>query len=69
MKLTTIRMSQKTWEAVQEEAEMLGVSATEFIREATIFRLGYRWAQRMDDDHIVERMRAIDRRAFNPDRF
>lgn len=62
MKLTTIRISQASWDAIQEEAKTLDISAAEFIRESVIFRLGYRWAKRADDDHVIQRLREIDRR-------
>lgn len=59
MKLVSLRMSEASWEAIQDEARLIGVSASEFMRESAFFRLGYRWAQRMDDDQLADRLRAI----------
>jgi Ribbon-helix-helix protein, copG family len=56
MKIVSIRMSEGVWEALQDEAARCGVSASEFIREAAVFRLGYLWASRMDNDGIAQRM-------------
>lgn len=59
MKIVSLRMSEDTWESIQTEAMHAGISASEFIREAAILRLGYRWAARIDDDEIAVRMRAL----------
>jgi hypothetical protein len=65
MKLVSMRMSEDTWAAIQHESEIAGVSASEFIREAAIFRLAYRWAQRADDDEIARQLRKLG--AMPPD--
>jgi hypothetical protein len=36
-----IRMEDSLWDAATEEAERQGMSTSEFLREATMFRLGY----------------------------
>lgn len=59
MKLVSLRMSEDAWLAIQAEAKLAGVSASEFIREAAWFRLGYRWARRMDDDELAQRLQRI----------
>jgi hypothetical protein len=59
MKSINIRMSESAWEAVQAEARREGVSASEFVRESVFFRLGYRFAKRMDDDELVQRLARI----------
>jgi hypothetical protein len=59
MRLVSLRISHSGWEAIQHEARRSGVSASEFLREAAYFRLGYRWAQRMADDELAARLRGI----------
>jgi hypothetical protein len=59
MKIVSIRMSEDIWEAVQDEAIRAGVSASEFIREAAIIRMAYRWGTRDGDDEIIARLRAL----------
>jgi hypothetical protein len=57
MKIVSIRMAEETWEAIQDEATAMGISASEFVREAAIFRLGYRWGGREELDVVIERLR------------
>jgi hypothetical protein len=59
MKIVSIRMSEDTWEQVQAEALRSGISASEFIRESALVRLGWRWAMRADDDAITKRLRDL----------
>lgn len=59
MKSINIRMSESAWDAIKAEAELEGVSASEFVRECVFFRLGYRYAGRMDDDELVRRLRPM----------
>lgn len=59
MKLVSLRISEDAWAEIQAEAKLAGVSASEFIREAAWFRLGYRWAKRADDDEVAARLRRI----------
>lgn len=56
MKVINIRMSESAWAAIRAEADVEGVSASEFVREAVFFRLGYRWAKRMADDELALRL-------------
>jgi hypothetical protein len=59
MRNISIRMSESAWQAVKDEADSDGVSASEFVRESVFFRLGYRYAGRMDDDELVKRLRPM----------
>ena len=59
MKIVSIRMSEDIWEAIQDEGFRAGVSASEFIREAAIIRMAYRWGARGGDDEIIARLRAL----------
>ena len=38
MKVTTVRFSDELWATIQAEAELAGVSASQFIREAALAR-------------------------------
>lgn len=60
-RLTSIRISWEGWALVQEEADRLGISAAEYIREATFFRLGIDWVKHHNDDEVVERLRRLAR--------
>jgi hypothetical protein len=50
MHQTTIRFSHDLWSALDEEAARLGVSAAQYIREATVARLAYGVGRRGDRD-------------------
>lgn len=41
MHQTTVRFGQDLWEVLEREAERLGVSAAQYIRDATLTRLAY----------------------------
>lgn len=45
MKVTTVRFSESLYAAIEEQAQREGVSAAQFIREATILRLGQLMAE------------------------
>jgi len=45
MKVTTVRFSETLYAAIEEQAEAEGVSASQFIREAAILRLGQLMAE------------------------
>lgn len=49
MKVQSIRFSDELWRLIQQEAELEGVSASQFIRETVIFRIGYRLGERGSD--------------------
>jgi Ribbon-helix-helix protein, copG family len=59
MKIVSIRMSEDTWEAIQAESVRAGISASEFIREAAMVRLGFRWGRRDDLDALTQRLREL----------
>ncbi len=46
MRATTVRFSDRVWSMLEDEAAQEGVSAAQFIREATIMRLGFLQGQR-----------------------
>lgn len=45
MKVTTVRFSEALYAAIEQQARREGVSTAQFIREATILRLGQLMAQ------------------------
>jgi hypothetical protein len=59
MKIVSIRMSEDAWEAIQAESVRAGISASEFIREAAMVRLGFRWGRRDDLDALTQRLREL----------
>ena len=50
MRATTVRFADSLWTLVEREAEREGVSAAQFIRDATIMRAAYAMGQRGDPD-------------------
>ncbi len=48
MRATTVRFSDAPWKLLEREAEREGVSAAQFIRDATIMRIAYAMGQRGD---------------------
>lgn len=50
MRATTVRFGDALWTLVEREAEREGVSAAQFIRDATIMRAAYAMGQRGDPD-------------------
>jgi GAF domain-containing protein len=48
MRATTVRFSDALWKLLEREAEREGVSAAQFIRDATILRAAYAMGQRGD---------------------
>lgn len=53
MKVQSIRFTDELWKLIQQEAEFEGISASQFIRETVIFRIGYRLGERGSDLHEV----------------
>jgi hypothetical protein len=56
MHQTTVRFGPDLWEALEAESSALGMSAAQFVREATLARLTYMAARRGDhayDDALV----------------
>ena len=50
MRATTVRFSDALWKLLEREADREGVSAAQFIRDATILRAAYAMGQRGDVD-------------------
>jgi GAF domain-containing protein len=50
MRATTVRFADSLWTLVEQEAQREGVSAAQFIRDATIMRAAYAMGQRGDPD-------------------
>lgn len=43
MRIQSIRFSEALWAEIQDAAAEEGISASEYVRESTVFRLGMRW--------------------------
>ena len=50
MRATTVRFAEALWTLVEREAQLEGVSAAQFIRDASIMRAAYAMGQRGDPD-------------------
>ncbi len=50
MRATTVRFGDELWKLLEREAHREGVSAAQFIRDATIMRVAYAMGQRGDGD-------------------
>lgn len=57
MRATTVRFGDALWSLVEREADREGVSAAQYIRDATILRTAYSMGQRGDPDfeHAIDR--------------
>ena len=55
----TIRVSDRTWEYVQQEAEQQGISANLWITEAIVSRLAWTLARR--DAQVIRDAEAIEK--------
>ncbi|MDA0168498.1 GAF domain-containing protein [Solirubrobacter taibaiensis] len=53
MRATTVRFSDDLWTLLEAEASQQGISAAQFVRDATIMRLGVLSARRGDDDAVL----------------
>jgi hypothetical protein len=53
MHQTTVRFGRDLWEVLEQEAERLGVSAAQYVRDATLARLAYTAARQ--DEAIASR--------------
>src|SRR5687768_16695256 len=49
MRATTVRFSDELWKLLERESTREGVSAAQFIRDATIMRTAYAMGQRGDE--------------------
>jgi GAF domain-containing protein len=50
MRATTVRFDDALWELLEREARASGVSAAQFVRDATILRVAFQAARRGDDE-------------------
>src|SRR3712207_9349846 len=48
MRATTVRFSEDLWRLLEEEAAREGVSAAQYVRDATVMRVGYTMGRRGD---------------------
>src|ERR1700733_905516 len=62
MRATTVRFSDDLWELLEEESTIQGISAAQFVRDATIVRLAY-LAGRRGDSESEQSIEAIAERA------
>ena len=53
MRATTVRFSEDLWELLDSEASSQGISAAQFVRDATIMRLGVLVGRRADPEATV----------------
>ena len=53
MHQTTVRFGRDLWEVLEQEAERLGVSAAQYVRDATLARLAY--AAACQDEAVASR--------------
>src|SRR5918992_4865460 len=60
MRATTVRFTDTLWKLLEREAEGEGVSAAQFVRDATVMRIAYAMGQRGDAgfDEAMGRLRA-----------
>ena len=59
MRATTVRFSDALWSLLEREAERDGVSAAQFVRDATIMRTAYAMGQRGDPGFEAAMNRAV----------
>jgi GAF domain-containing protein len=50
MRATTVRFSEDLWQLLEDESAMQGISAAQFVRDATIVRLAFLAGRRGDSD-------------------
>src|ERR1700733_6081465 len=62
MRATTVRFSEDLWQLLDEESTMQGISAAQFVRDATIVRLAFLAGRRGDSEAQLS-MEAIAERA------
>src|SRR5277367_3055185 len=62
MRATTVRFSEDLWELLEEESTIQGISAAQFVRDATIVRLAF-LAGRRGDAESEQSIEAIAERA------
>src|ERR1700733_10124911 len=62
MRATTVRFSEDLWQLLDDESTMQGISAAQFVRDATIVRLAFLAGRRGDSEAELS-MEAIAERA------
>jgi hypothetical protein len=62
MRATTVRFSEDLWQLLDDESKMQGISAAQFVRDATIVRLAFLAGRRGDSEAELS-MEAIAERA------
>lgn len=67
MRATTVRFSEDLWELLEDESTIQGISAAQFVRDATIVRLAY-LAGRRGDSESEQSIEAIAERATHRQR-
>src|SRR3954447_18583485 len=60
MRATTVRFAESLWTLVEREAELEGVSAAQFIRDASVMRAAYAMGRRGDPEMEAALGRAPD---------
>jgi hypothetical protein len=66
MRATTVRFSESLWTLVEREAQQEGVSAAQYIRDATILRTAYAMGRRGDAEFEAAIGRAAGREQIGP---
>lgn len=64
LRASTVRLSERTWELVRQEAERQGITANAWVAEAVIGRLTYTMTRRgdqmaLDFDRIFEALEEL----------
>ena len=67
MRATTVRFSEALWTLVESEAQADGVSAAQYVRDATILRTAYAMGQRGDPEFEDAIARAAGRPEPEPE--
>jgi hypothetical protein len=67
MRATTVRFSEDLWQLLDDESTLQGISAAQFVRDATIVRLAFLAGRRGDSEAQLS-MEAIAERAARRDR-
>ena len=62
MRATTVRFSEDLWQLLEDESTLQGISAAQFVRDATIVRLAFLAGRRGDSDS-EQSIEAISERA------
>lgn len=66
MRSVTLRFSEGVWDTVQREAQIAGISASQFVREAVLARAAFEIGRR-EEGRDWERVFAEVRRMLGPE--